>query len=77
MAAEEQRKATVTILTDVYRIKGDLHLMPGARLTDYMVEAKGFIAVTDAQVWEAAGRPVFAAPFLNVNRDRIQIIVPN
>ncbi|MDO8596583.1 MAG: hypothetical protein Q7R45_08155 [Sulfuricaulis sp.] len=77
MAAEEQRKTTVTILTDVYRIKGDLHLMPGARLTDYMVEAKGFIAITDAQVWEAAGRPVFAAPFLNVNRDSIRVIVPN
>ena len=76
MATEEQRKTTVTILTDVYRIKGDVHLMPGARLTDYMAEAKGFIAVTNAQVWETAGRPVFTAPFLNVNRDLIHIIVP-
>ena len=74
--AVDQNKTRVTILTGTYRIKGNIDLLPGARVTDYMSEAKGFIAVTDAEVWEVVGRQVFTAPFLNVNRDQIQIITP-
>ena len=74
--AEEDSKTRVTILTDTYRIKGNIDLLPGARVTDYMAGAKGFIAVTDAEVWEVVGRQVFTAPFLDVNRDHVQIIAP-
>ena len=66
----------VTILTGTYRIKGNIHLLPGARVTDFMTEAKEFIAVTEVEVWEIVGRQVFSAPFINVNRGQIQIIVP-
>jgi hypothetical protein len=45
-------------------------------VTDYMVEAKGFIAVTDAEVWETGDRRVLTAPFLNVSRDHIQVVLP-
>ena len=54
----EQNKTKVTILTGSYRIKGYIDLVPGARVTDYMTEAKNFIAVTDAEVWEAGERRV-------------------
>lgn len=74
--AEDQTKTRVTILTDTYRIKGYIDLLPEARVTDYLAEAKEFIAVTDAEVWEVIGRQVFTAPFLNVNRSRIQIVAP-
>ena len=68
----------VTIFTGSYRIKGFIDLIPGARVTDYMAEAKSFIAVTGAEVWEleVGGRQLMAAPFLNVSRDHIQIIAP-
>ena len=72
----DQNKTKVIILTGSYRIKGYIELVPGARVTDYMTEAKNFIAVTDAEVWEAGERRVLAAPFLNVRRDHIQVIVP-
>jgi hypothetical protein len=49
--------------------------MPGARVTDYMVEAKDFIAVTEAEVWEL-DRKIMTVPFLNVSRHHIQIITP-
>ena len=74
--ADDEMKTRVTILTSTYRIKGNIDLLPGARVTDYMAEAKEFIAVTDAEVWEVVGRQVFTAPFLNVNRDHIEIIAP-
>ena len=75
---ESDNKTKVTILTGSYRIKGYIELIPGARVTDYLAEAKEFIAVTDAEVWELAigGRQILAASFLNVSREHIQIVTP-
>jgi len=76
--AENETRTKVTILTASYRIKGFIDLIPGARVTDYMSEARGFIAITDAEVWELAvgGRQMISSKFLNVSRDHIQVIVP-
>jgi Family of unknown function (DUF6812) len=75
---ETDTKTKVTILTSAYRIKGYIDLLPGARLTDFIVEAKSFVAVTDAEVWELniGGRQVLAAKFIDVSRDHIQIVTP-
>ncbi|MBI5791782.1 MAG: hypothetical protein HZA63_09940 [Rhodocyclales bacterium] len=74
--ATHENKTKVTILTGSYRIKGYIDLLPGARVTDFMHESKEFVAVMDAEVFEAelAGRQVLAAPFINVNRNHIQIV---
>jgi hypothetical protein len=74
----DEPKTKVTILTSTYRIKGYIDLLPGARITDYMAEARDFIAVTGAEVWElqVAGRQVLSAPFINVSRQHIEIILP-
>ena len=71
-------RTKVTILTGAYRIKGYIDLLPGARLTDYVIEAKDFVALTNAEVYESVlgGRQVLTAPFINVNRDHIQIVTP-
>ncbi len=73
-----ENRTKVTILTSNYRIKGYIDVLPGARVTDFVVEAKSFIAVTDAEVFEPelGGRQVLAAPFIDVNRQHIQIITP-
>jgi hypothetical protein len=77
MAAGET-KTKVTIFTASYRVKGYIDLIPGARMTDFMAEAKAFIAVTDAEVYEleVGGRQLMQAPFLNISREHIQIIAP-
>jgi len=77
MPAEESR-TRVTIFTGSYRVKGYIDLLPGARVTDYMAEAKTFIAVTEAEVWELAigGRQLLSVPFLDLNCQHIQIIAP-
>lgn len=64
------------ILTGTYRIKGFIDIVPGARVTDYMVEAKDFIAVTDAEVRDLNDRHIINAPFLNISRDHVQIVSP-
>ena len=69
-------KTKVTILTGSYRIQGYIDLLPGARVTDFMHESKEFVVVTDAEVYdaEASGRQVLVAPFVDVNRNHIQIV---
>jgi hypothetical protein len=68
----------VTILTAAFKVQGHIELLVGARVTDYMEQARDFIAVTDATVWELTpeGRKVLTAPFINVSRDHIQIVSP-
>ena len=74
--ATDAGKTKVTIFTGTYRIKGCIELLPGARVTDYMVEAKDFIAVTEAEVWDLGDRKIMSAPFVNISRQHIQIITP-
>lgn len=71
-----EHRSKVTILTGTYRIKGSIDLVPGARVTDYLVEAKHFIAVTDAEVRDLNDRHLFNAPFMNVSLDHIQVVAP-
>ncbi|HSE00092.1 MAG TPA: hypothetical protein VLB72_05065 [Burkholderiales bacterium] len=74
---EGDTKTRVVILAGSYRIKGEIELVPGARVTDYMLDAKAFFAVTRAEVWDLEGRRIFSAPFLNVSRDQVVIVAPD
>lgn len=77
MADDIETRTKVTILTDTYLITGYVDLVPGARITDYLNEAKNFFAITDAEVREADGRVLLLhVPFLNVNRDHVVIVTP-
>ena len=71
-----EHRTKVTIMTGTYRVKGSIELVQGARITDYLVEAKEFIAVTDAEVRDLNDRHIFTTPFLNVSREHIQIVAP-
>ena len=76
MKADDNSRTKVTILTGTYRIKGYVELLPGARLTDFMIEAKEFIAVIDAEVADLGGRLLLNEPFLNVGREHVQVVIP-
>lgn len=76
MKADDNSRTKVTILTGTYRIKGFVELIPGARLTDFMIEAKEFIAVIDAEVADLGGRLMLNEPFLNVSREHVQVVIP-
>jgi len=75
--AEGDSKTRVMILAGPYRIKGEIELVPGARITDYMLDAKAFFAVTKAEVWDLEGRRIFSAPFLDVSRDQVVVVAPD
>jgi hypothetical protein len=75
--AEPNSRTKVVILTRSYRIKGHIHLQPGARVTDFMIDSKDFMALTDVEVWDLGGRLILNAPFVNVSRDHIEIVTPD
>ena len=73
---EREDKMKVTIFTKNYQVTGVIELFQGARLTDYLAEAGSFIAVTNAEILDKENQKKFAASFLNVHRDNIEIIFP-
>ncbi len=73
---DSKDRMNVVILTENYKILGKIANYLDARLTDYMVEAKSYIAVTAAEVFSFDGNKVLSAPFMNVHRDKIEIILP-
>ena len=73
----ENAKTKVTILTGHYRITGEIDLLPGARVTDFLSESRDFIAVTDAAVWNLNNQRLMSSGFMNINRDLIELIVPD
>lgn len=74
---EGSNRARVVMLAGSFRIKGEIELMAGARVTDFMVESKPFIAVTNAEVWDLEGRRIMIVPFLNVSRDQVVVVAPD
>lgn len=74
--SEDNTKTKVVILTRTYRIKGYIHMQPGARVTDFMIDSKDFMALTEVEVWDLGGRLILTAPFVNVSRDHIEIVTP-
>jgi hypothetical protein len=71
----QEHRTKVVILTGTYRIKGYIELVPGARVTDYILGAKDFIVLTDAEVWSVQGNGLaLSAQFIDVSRDQIEVI---
>jgi len=71
-------KARVVILTDLYRIKCSINIVPGVRLTDYIRSESNFVAVTSAEVYNIEGRKmILSADFMDINKNHIQIITPD
>ncbi|MDZ7832384.1 MAG: hypothetical protein U5L07_11590 [Desulfobacterales bacterium] len=74
---ESNDRMEVHIFTRQFKIVGNLSIYPGVRLTDYMNESKPFVSVTDVVVYDRDGQHVFAAGFLNLRRDEIELILPS
>ncbi|PCJ52024.1 MAG: hypothetical protein COA79_24925 [Planctomycetota bacterium] len=76
MSSEESLVTNVVILTNNYRVRGDVSMLSSVRLTDFIVESKGFIAVTNAHILDYDGEAIIETSFLNVNKEVIEMIMP-
>ncbi|MBU1140223.1 MAG: hypothetical protein KKD01_18925 [Proteobacteria bacterium] len=72
-----QLKTQVIILTKYFRIDGEIDLLPGARLTDFMNSVSQIMVVTDARVTDHDGKELVKGKFINVLVRNIEIILPS
>lgn len=78
MYARKER-LRVEIFTVNHRIVADLHIFPGARLTDIMQsrETQTFFALTDVEVYDIHSKELlFRTDFVDINRNHIVMIKP-
>ncbi len=69
-------KTKIVILTKYFRIEGEIDLVPGARLTDFMNETNRFMVVSDARVCDHNEKELLSGHFINVLVGNIEIILP-
>jgi hypothetical protein len=73
---QDQGKTRIRIYTDRFMIVGEIAMFSDTRLTDYIVSAHTFIAVTQAVVQTLDEKVLFSTEFLNVQKDKIALIAP-
>jgi hypothetical protein len=76
MTEEHEDRTRVHIYTDRFMIDGEIAMYADARLTDFIVGANCFIAVTDAVVHDLDKKVLFRADFLNLQKEKIVMIMP-
>lgn len=69
-------KTEIIILTKDFRIEGEIDLVSGGRLTDFMKEASKFMVVTNVRVADHNGKELLKGEFVNVLVSSIEIILP-
>lgn len=71
-----QNRTRVHIYTDQFIIDGEIGMFSDTRMTDYIISAHEFIAVTNARVLTPDEKVLFHTDFLNIQKNKIVIIVP-
>jgi hypothetical protein len=71
-----EERTKVVIYTEQYRIIGQIDLLPSARLNDFMVDSRHFVAVTNATISSLDGKEILKTAFCDINKDHIIIITP-
>lgn len=68
-------RAEVIILTDQYRIEGTVHLVPKARLTDFLNRPDNhFIPMTNVVVYSQNGQEHYRTDYLALNKTKITFL---
>lgn len=67
----------VILLTNTYRLEGDVHVVPGGRLLDEINKDRGFIPLTRADIYEVTGStPLDSLEFIAVNKSQVVMVAP-
>ncbi|MDP2776777.1 MAG: hypothetical protein Q8O48_03990 [Anaerolineales bacterium] len=62
--------------TTTHLIRGQIHILKGARFKTDLEGNEQYIAVTDANVYDAEGKIIYQGPFLAVQKKQIVWIMP-
>lgn len=64
------------IQTTTHLIRGQVHVRQGERLKDELENGEDYTAVTNANVFDAAGNVIYHSTFLAVQKQQIVWIMP-
>jgi len=67
--------ATIQTLTN--RIKGNVYIRRGERLSDELNRSDHFLAVTEAVIYDIDGNVIHTSGFLAINREHIVWLMPD
>ena len=71
-----KKPVSALIQTASYRIEGDLYVAPGERIKDELNSSHEFIALTDARIFDLAGKELYTTKFLSLNKTAIIWLIP-
>jgi hypothetical protein len=71
---KEAIPSVVQTMTNV--IRGKIHVMPGRRFKDEINRLEDFFAITEAVIYNAAGKELYRCEFMVASRDKIVWIFP-
>lgn len=66
-----------TIQTITHRIAGNVYVRRGGRLIDELTDTAGFLAVTNAIVYNDLGEVIYQSEFLTINCSHIVWLIPD
>lgn len=69
-------KTKVVLLTRDFKIEGEIDLIKGARITDFMNGVQKFMVVTDVTVFDHHEKEIYQGGFINVQVANIQVVLP-
>lgn len=72
----EKVPALVEIYTELIRVEGFAHVMPGSRLLDFLNTPAEFVAITDATIFNLQdGRQIKKVDFLALRKSSVIILM--
>lgn len=74
----QKDKMKVVVCTSIYKVEGEMYLLPGSRLTDIVnvKTGKDFIPITSAKIMDLKGNVIHTVDFVSINRESIIMIFP-
>ncbi len=72
----EKEAIQVIIQTSMNIVRGKIHIIPGHRVKDEINKFEDFFAVTEATIYNPAGREIYRSNFLALNRTMIHWVLP-
>ncbi|MDO8752641.1 MAG: hypothetical protein Q7J80_02010 [Anaerolineales bacterium] len=62
--------------TTTHLIRGFIHVLKGARYKTELEGTEQFVAVTDANIYDAEGKIIYHSPFIAVQKKQIVWVIP-
>lgn len=62
--------------TTSHLIRGLIHVLPGERFKDELEGVEHYVAVTEANIYNAEGKLIYQSPFLAVQKKQIVWVMP-